>query len=311
MRDPSTVANGMPAIWFDGTLQQTNNTLPADTRYCNVSFSEDNMNYKVTAENYIFYMQFDVPDAITYNASDFMYFAAIFKNYCTCNLEADQTPVEYCTNTSESLHIRYCAGNITSPNDDCIQKVESFYNVSPFDSTDLYTVAILAIDHDEWQGRINAIRLDFGNFESCMGIEGRNTFEIMFAGVFKSGADIASFVNGFRKMNLDSTLIELDYADEICYHIDMNEDGYCDDCGDYMNNNPSDGDPIEPNDTAESETTGEITEDTTKTSEATANTTDATTEETKSGCGATVSVSVLSLVALAGASMTCFKKKEN
>ena len=230
MRDSATIGANTPALWLDGSLEKTNNDFPADTRYCEVAFSDDNMNFSVTAQNHVFYMQFDVPDAISYNASDFTYFAAIFKNYCTCNLGEDESLVYGCTNTSESLHIRYCAGNVTAANDDCIQKVESFYNVTPENSEDLYTVAVLPIVHDEWQGRINAIRLDFGNFESFFGVDGRNTFEIMFAGVFKTGEDVAGFVHSFRDMGFMASGISMDHGEGNCYHMDTNEDGVCDMC---------------------------------------------------------------------------------
>lgn len=261
MQDPDTVPEYTPAVWFDGTLEKTNDTLPADARYCEVSFSDDNQNYFITVENNIFYLQLDIPDAISYDAKDFTYFAAIFKNYCTCNLAEGQTSAEYCNGTSESLHIRYCAGNVTSPNDDCIQKVTSFYNVTPIsdDMSDCYTVAILKIEHAEWQGRMNAIRLDFGNFESFVGTEDRNTFEIMSVGMFKSGADVTGFVQDFRNLNLYTDLLEYDYPLEeiLCSHLDIDGDGNCEYCGEPIENSSDE------TDTGEGSTDNNETEQTT------------------------------------------------
>ena len=88
----------------------------------------------------------------------------------------------------------------------------------------------------------------------------------------------------------------------VCQHRDADDDGLCDYCGK----------PVEVEDTTEEDTTVEDTteEVTTKKPAEVATEAPAATEE-KKGCGATVSMSVLSLVALAGAGMVSFKKKEN
>ena len=329
--DSASIPANTPALWFDGTLEKTNNSLPADTRYCNVSFSDDNQNYRVTAENHVFYMQLDVPDSISYNASDFTYVAAIFKNYCTCSLADGESAVDYCTNTAESLHIRYCAGNVTAPNDDCIQKVESFYNVSPEGSTDLYTVAVLPVEHVEWQGRINAIRLDFGNFESFFGVEGRNTFEVMFVGVFKSGTDVMGFVKDFRDMNLDiESMVTSLHNCEADGCIDLDKDGYCDACWSEMpeisdcDHVDEDADEVCDNCGANLATGSTETEtetdtgagDTTVAPDANDGTEAPTTEKTddtsdeKGGCGSVVSMGALAIVAIVGTGLV-IKKKED
>ena len=308
-----SVPANTPAIWFDGTLEYTNKGLPKASN-CEVTYADDNASFKVTAESNAINMQFDVPDNISYEAADFRYAAIIFKNFCTCSLSEGDDMNDACGG-SETALIRYCAGNVTAPDAVCLQMIPTYYWATPVDeegtatTTDYYTVAVVEIINTEWQGRIHALRLDIGEYNN-FAIEGRNSFEVMGVGLFASGADVVGFVDNFRGLGLNSEWIALDYGTEECPHYDSDEDGICDWCFEEVATEVPGGE--EETETEIATETEEVTtkkeETTTKTPEVT---TSATTEETKSGCGATVSMSVLGLVALAGASMTCFKKKEN
>ena len=306
--DPSTVPEYTPAIWFDGSLEATNTKLPTGSN-CDITFADDNQSIKVTAEAEAFYMQFEIPDAITYNADHFGYIAFIFKNFCTCTVAEGESLNDACSG-AEMGSIWYCAGEVTSPRNDCAGPIATYYWVTPTDedgnvtSDDYYTVAVFPIMNEFWTGRIHGFRMDVGAFKNY-GVEGQNTYEIMGAGVFKSGSDVTGFVKNFRNLGLNTEWLEIDYPlnGEIpCYCFDGDDDGLCDYCGK----------PVEVEDTTEEDTTVEDTteEVTTKKPAEVATEAPAATEE-KKGCGATVSMSVLSLVALAGAGMVSFKKKEN
>ena len=304
-----SVPANTPAIWFDGTLEYTNTGLPKASN-CEVTYADDNASFKVTAEASALNLQFDVPDSISYEAADFTYAVVIFKNFCTCSLEEGEDLNDACGGTETGL-IRYCAGNVTAPDGVCLQMIPNYYWVTPVDedgmatTTDYYTVAIVPIMNTEWNGRIHALRLDIGEYNN-FAIEGKNSFEIMGVGLFRSGADIVGFVDNFRGLGLNSEWIAMDHGVEVCPHFDGDEDGFCDFCGEIVE------DEITEDDTTEEDTTVEDTteEVTTKKPSEVATEAPAATEE-KSGCGAMVSMSLLSLVALAGAGMVSLKKKEN
>ena len=302
-----TVPENTPAVWFDGTLDKTNTKLPS-TSNCDVDYSDDNTSILVTANDAAGTIQFFVPDAITYEANDFPYILMIFKNFCTCTLQEGENANDMCAG-NEMGSLWYCAGNVTSPRNECHISVPGFYWATPLDesgvptTTDYYTVALVDLSELEWEGRINNVRFDFAGFKNYA-IEGMNTFEIVGLGAFATEMGAITYLqaNGY---NTDMFGF---LNPDLCTHRDADEDGICDICYEAVDLSGGSEESTE-------EATDEVTEDTTEAkTEATTKapeTTTATTEENKSGCGATVSMSVLGLVALAGASMTCFKKKED
>ena len=331
MRDSDSVPANTPAIWFDGTLEGTNNKLPTGSN-CEMTYADDNQGIKVTAGAKAFYMQFEVPDEITYNAADFRYITFIFKNFCTCNLMEGDSANESCTG-SEMGSIWYCAGQVTSPRNDCAGPIPTYYHVTPMDEDgsylydDYYTVAVFEVVNDMWADRIHGIRLDIGEFNN-FGVEGMNTFEIMGAGIFRTGADLCGFVSEFRDLGLDTEWLAMDY-DTTCDHFDFDEDGFCDICEEAM---PED--PVEPpvggdvsteegsDEVTTEPTSGEVTteegevsgseEETTKKPAATtaAASSDEGEEETKKGCGSVVSMGAIAIVAIVGTGLV-IKKKED
>ena len=300
-----TVPANTPAIWFDGTLEATNDKLPKGSN-CEIVYGDDNKSMKVIANDSLFYMQFQIPDTVSYEAADFRYIAFVFKNFCTCNIAEGETPNDACLNT-ETCNIWYYAGKLSSPGNDCVGPIANYYWVTPTDdegnttTDDYYTVAVFPVYHEAWTGRINGFRLDVSNFGNY-GVDGKNSFDIVGCGIFASGGDITGYVQG---LGLNTEWLEIDYpigGEETCFCFDGDDDGLCDYCGE-----PVAGEEDTEEDTTVEDTTEEIT---TKKPAEVATEAPAATEE-KSGCGAMVSMSVLSLVALAGAGMVSLKKKEN
>ena len=236
MIDSDTVPANTPAIWFDGTLEATNKKLPTGSN-CSFDFADDNESMLVTVSDALFYSQFDVPDEISYYAPDFTYIVYVFKNFCTCAAGENDMLYDVCTN-AETCNVWYSSGKLTTAGGTCVGPFTGMYNVTPVDEDmayigeDLYTVGVLAISHEEWVDRINAIRLDVSGYTQ-FGNPDRNTFEIMGAGVFRSGADIVGFLSEFRGLGLYTDDIAFD-LDQSCDHFDWDEDGLCDLCFEDM-----------------------------------------------------------------------------
>ena len=336
MRDSSTVPEGQPAVWFDATGDATNGTKFPTPSSCSVDYAADNSSFKITAEYEAFYMQWGVPDEITYQAADFPYMLYIFKNYCSCELAEGETPATACTG-SELCSIRYCAGKVTAPNNECHQAVPAVLDVTPRDADsnplvdDLYTAVLVKIENELYVDRIHAIRLDVGGFKTY-GIEGRNEFEIMGCGLFRSAGEATDFVSNFRELNLDVTSLVLNFHDcEADGHVDFDKDGYCDVCWEEMpeisdcEHVDEDADKVCDNcgaelSSGETETeteTGTGAGDTTVAPDAndgteapTTQKADDDTSDEKGGCGSVVSMGALAIVAIVGTGLV-IKKKED
>ena len=231
-----SVPENQPAIWFDGTFATTYNKLVTSMN-CDIEIADDNESIKVTACASSFFMQFEVPDHISYEAADFPYILMIFKNFCTCYAEEGEN-LNYACTGAEVGSIWYCAGEVTSPRNDCGAPIDRWYNVTPVDekydyvTDDMYTVVVLPINNELWQGRIHSIRMDvafYNNFSD----DSRNSFEIMGFGVFRSVEEISNFIQNFRGIGLDASWFP-PYPVTPCDHFDWDEDGLCDMCFEDM-----------------------------------------------------------------------------
>ena len=245
-----TVPANTPAIWFDGTLSATNSKLPSGTN-CQFSFADDNESMLVTVSDALFYSQFDVPDNISYEAADFTYIVYVFKNFCTCSVGEDEKLYDACMG-AEVCNVWYCSGSLTTAGGTCVGPFTSMFNVTPMDEDyeyvgeDLYTVGVLQVAHEEWAGRINAIRLDVSGY-SQYGNPDRNTFEIMGAGVFRSGDDMIGFLSEFRDLGFNTEDLAYVFS-SVCDHFDFDDDGLCDMCYEDMS---AIEDPEDPEETTE------------------------------------------------------------
>ena len=352
MIDSSTVAENTPAVWFDGTLEKTNIKLPS-TSNCSVDFSDDNSSILVTADAAAGTIQFFVPDPITYEANDFPYLMFVLKNYCVCDLGEDESALDGCLGV-ESAAIWYCAGDVSSPRNDCMTYVDLFVWTTPLEDSDLdpeayYTVAIVDLSALNWEGRINNVRFDFAGFKN-FSLEGRNTFEIIGAGAFASDMGAANYLT---TLGLDKEMV-VDMLPGACEHFDFNEDGICDICEAEITDDPVEDtteesteivteDPTNNGSEATSENVSEVVSENVsaevpsenESAEAPSETDEVTTaakdevttaakeevttaapdasadKDAKKGCGSSVAMSALAIVAIVGAGAVSLKKKEN
>ena len=203
---PDEVPYGQPAIWFDATMENSNYTMPAHTG-CDLTYADDNKSFLVKPESDSLQIRFDVRDEILYDASDFPYFAIIFKNFCTCDIPEGKTPFEYCSRYEEQTTVWYYAGEHTAPNTEGVMQISEYICLNPRNhdgySTvdDFYTVAVFEIsDLGYWKNRIHGFRLDIDGLTNYAK-EGRDTMEILGAGFFRSGMEIVSYIGN---MNVDN-----------------------------------------------------------------------------------------------------------
>ena len=220
-----------PYILFDATLENANSKLPRGSG-CEIDFADDNESIKVTAREESFYIDFEVSDFLNYKADQFTYIAVILKNFCTCEIDEGESLNDACVG-AEMGSIWYYVGKVNSPQNDCFAIIPTYYTVTPKDAAgewiydDMYTVGILQVVNDHWIDRIHGFRLEIDQYTNY-GVDGKNTFEIMGAGIFKNNNDLSDFVSEFRSLGLDTSLIDMEYID--CFHEDTNGDNICDIC---------------------------------------------------------------------------------
>lgn len=305
--DPSNVPLGQPAIWFGADPESTTNAgkKPSGS-VCDVSYSDNNDTFKVTVNGTAHTFQFDVPDEITHNAENYTYIAYIFKNLCTCTREEGDT-IHDC-GEGEVMGIRFCAGEVTAPNDVCSQSVGWVIHITSEESKtddgnyDEYTLALIKVTNDMWKGRIHNIRIDIAGYNNY-NVEGENTYEIVGAGIFRNGNDMHDFVANYGNYNWDTEYLDLQLS-----MLDEEFTGGND--GDGTTNPGDDGETTTVEETTVAEETTTVAPE--QTTAAPEQTTAAPADEKKSGCGSVVSLGAIAIVTVAcGAGFVARKKKED
>lgn len=336
-----TVPAGQPAIWFDASLEATNDTMPMCVGG-ELAFAEDNSSFHVDLMQDNFQLHFAPPDTISYEAADFPYFAIIYKNFCHCTLAEDETAFDACDlgGTSQQTTVWYFAGETKAATNTGYMQVANYYCINPLNedgtsaTEDFYTVAVFKIVNPEyWTGRINGYRLDVSGL-THYDVEGRNYIEILGTGFFRSSADLTSYIGNmsvdgnnfnvedikaaFWDCEVDGHISDEDgdgYCDlcwdifdtgEVCEHADEDADNVCDLCGADLGENNG-GDTSE--NTSETNTEANSENNAENNTQASAGNDD-TDSDDKGGCGSVVSMGALAIVAIVGTGLV-IKKKED
>lgn len=230
---------GQPAIWFDATLSNSNYKMPDHTG-CELTNADNNTSFLVNLKGESFQISFDVREEIIYDASDFPYFAIIFKNFCTCDIPEGGTPFEYCYRYIDQMTVWYYAGENTAPNENGVIQVDECVCINPRNEDgssavdDYYTVAIFEINDPEyWSGRIHGFRLDVNGLTNYAE-EGHDTIEILGTGFFRSGMEIVEYIGDMqadgKNFNINS-IIPMVWNCHSQGHYDAgNGDELCDAC---------------------------------------------------------------------------------
>ena len=130
----------------------------------------------------------------------FPVFAVMFKDCCACS---GATSLEDCT-ISEGFSAWYYAGEYTGASNDCVWEGCYFDDSVDVDGSN-YKYAILDFS-EMWEGRINGIRLDFGNILS--GTPGLNAFDICFLAFFRSTDEAEAYIGSTSAWEIEDETTE-------------------------------------------------------------------------------------------------------
>lgn len=183
--DSNTVEANTPAInWNpeDYKLKAGNN----------VTFTVQGDNtWKAVASDALVFWQFTPKNQWSYDAVDFPVFGIMLRNAWF-----------------ESGVLWYAAGEVMSPQNDCILPFSIYDDGEFFGEDDEYVFVPVDIS-DLWEGRINSVRLDFNLTED------QREFEVCFAGMFRSDKEAYAYCQTWLADNTDvATGIETDAPTE-------------------------------------------------------------------------------------------------
>ena len=271
--DPNTVEAGQPAIFMNGSRDNSDSKSNHGITAGGDSKRNDDFSVRYTADRASYYTQYSVANDVSYDAKDFPVALVLTRDYCTCEDPADCYALE-----SVSTYI--CNGEVTGADEQHrITELSMCENVLTKDGRNyLYFYADLENDASfDYTGRINSIRFDFGGI--LFDQPGRNAFDIVFIAYFRSVEEAEQYVINY----LGITETEEPTTEE-----------------------PTE-EPTEATTEAVDDTTEAPTGDAT---EAPAG--NETEAPAKSGCGSVVGFGAVAIVAVAAvAGMVSFKKKED
>ena len=270
--DPNTVEAGQPAIFMNGSRDNSDSKSNHGITAGGDSKRNDDFSVRYTADRASYYTQYSVANDVSYDAKDFPVALVLTRDYCTCEDPADCYALE-----SVSTYI--CNGEVTGA-DEQHRITELSMCDSPLvkdGRSYLYFYADLENDAGfDYEGRINSIRFDFGGI--LFDQPGRNAFDIVFIAYFRSVEEAEQYVIdylGITETEAPETEAPTEEATEVV--------------------------------TEAPEATTEAKADATEAPAG--NETDAPAK--KSGCGSVVGFGAIAIVAVAAAAgMVSFKKKD-
>ena len=204
-----TVEAGKPSILFDGTLNNSNRSLPSGN--ATATANEDGSIHIVTPETNC-YVAFSPKNEVSYEAADFPYVAILTKNYCVC-----EDPSE-CDAYDETINLRYYAGEVMSADDTHIYENFAEFNIiKGSDGTD-YKLGIIdltadMIGEDMYVGRVNGLRIDFAGIRANE--PGRNSLDICYVACFRSEADAIAYAESFTGSKVEEEPTDPEESEEL------------------------------------------------------------------------------------------------
>ena len=186
--DPNTVEAGKPAIFMNGSRDNSDSKSNHGIIAGGDSKRNDDFSVRYTADKASYYTTYSVANDVSYDAKDFPVAIVLTRDFCTCDDPADCYALE-----SVSTYI--CNGEVTGPDDQHkITELSMSDSVLTKDGRNyLYFYANLEEDAGfDYEGRINAIRFDFAGvlFDQA----GRNAFDIVFIAFFRTVEEAEQYV---------------------------------------------------------------------------------------------------------------------
>ena len=129
--------------------------------------------------------------AYSYDAAEFPFIAVLFRNFCTCELD-DENSECY---GSETLGLYYCSGRILGPSTDYLIPAHWIGSQYEDEYGNTYTLFVFDMTpggecgiEEGWSGRINVVEVVFNDIKTTSPTQ--NTFDMVYTAFFKS-ADAA------------------------------------------------------------------------------------------------------------------------
>lgn len=175
----------------------------------------------------------------TYEASDYPYAVALFRNYCNCIVEGDEDfeCEGRAGHTVKSVY--YCAGKNSSPDGNYRleewpqeEEYEDFYGnkyqLFMFDFSDF---------GEDWSGRINTFRLDVRYTDKMLSDEDTNHFDLCYMAYFQTAeaakAYAEKYVNDYEPCPHEGEKIVTPEIPATCTSAGKRETEQCADCYEY------------------------------------------------------------------------------
>ena len=272
--DPSTVPEGQPAIFLNGSKAESDSSGNHGITAGSEAKRNDDFSVRYTLSTAAYHTAYSVKKEVSYDAKDFPVVLLLTRDFCTCEDPADCYALE-------SVNSYVCNGAITGADDN-----HKINELSMCDSpivkdgrSYLYFYANFEEDAGfDYEGRINSIRFDFNGI--LIDEPGRNAFDIVFIAYFRTVEEAEQYVYDYLGVEEETTA------------------------------EPTEAPTEETTEAPTEEATTEAPKaDATTEAPAADNETDAPAE---GGCGSVVGFGAIAIVAVAAvAGMVSFKKKED
>lgn len=307
--DKSTVTPGEPAIVLTGDSENSNSKGKPSAYNGNLITVTDEgyINVKGTSDGYAT-VSLRVKDEVSYNVKDFPISLIVLRNFCTCEtlVNDDTGELELNCQCQERITVFALAGTVAADN-------TSYKYTTLLNTADLTCMGVVKDEESgdsymylmaNWgeekkditplDGRIHGLRLDIDGLKNDM--EGRNTFDVCMTGFFANTADAKAYAEDYISAVASGEIVNGSTAES--------------------SEAPTEAPSEEP--TTEAPTEAPSEEPTTEApteAKTEANTSENNDQDinvnVNAGCGSTVGLGALAIVALAGAGLISFRKKED
>ena len=297
--DPSTVAEGQPAIYLNGNRTESDAKMVPSVSG-GLRTINDDYSIHVAATTSTPYVNCEIKNAVSYDIDDFPVAMVVTKNFCVCGEDECMA--------LESCNMYLMAGEALGASaENKVSELDMSYDPI-FIGEDSYLYFFYDFSEEgapfDAEGRINGVRFDFIGVDA--GTAGANVFDVMFAAFFRNAEDAEAYaMNYFKELGY----VEAEETTEAPTETDEADtaapvEGT--DAPEKETNAPAEGTdaPEKETNAPEKETSAPVEE------------TDAPEKETDTptaagGCGSVVgfgAITVIALVAACGA--ITFKKKD-
>ncbi|MBQ8408547.1 MAG: hypothetical protein IJY39_06735, partial [Clostridia bacterium] len=197
--DPSTVPAGQPAIFMNGSRDESDSKSNHGITAGGDSKRNEDFSVRYSPKQAQLQASYAVANDVSYDGKDFPVMLVLTRDYCTCEDPADCYALE-------SVNTYICNGEITGADEQHkISELNMCDSVIVKDGRNyLYFYADLENDAGfDYEGRINQVRIDFNGvmFDTA----GRNAFDIVFIAYFRNVEEAEQYVYDYLGVTEETT----------------------------------------------------------------------------------------------------------